>query len=111
MQEEGCRADSNKRLCPAMWKLYGSSLLLLLKLQVNLQLSALSSRIGEMPQCPVPWKVWQSMEKIPANVIPFLCHEIDFETMEEVARQLQRGKAVVGTAYHKNTVRTAHCKS
>ena len=49
--------------------------------------------LGEMPPCPVPWKVWQSMRKIPHNAAPFLCREIDFETMEAISNKLPRGKS------------------
>ena len=51
--------------------------------------------LGEMPPCPVPWKVWQSMRMIPLNTALFLlrCRVIDFETMEEVSNKLPRGKS------------------
>ena len=37
--------------------------------------------------------VWQSMLKILPNAARFLCSEIDFETMEEVSRGIQRAPA------------------
>ena len=49
--------------------------------------------VGEMPSCPVSWKVWQSLRKIPPDTAPFLCREIDFETMEEVSNKLSLGKS------------------
>ena len=49
--------------------------------------------LDEILRCPVLWKVWQSMQKIPPNAAPFQCREIDFETMEEVWNNLQRAKS------------------
>ena len=49
--------------------------------------------LDEMPLCPVLWKVWQSLQKIPPDAAPLLYREIDFETMEKVSNKLQRGKS------------------
>ena len=62
--------------------------------------------LDELPLCPVPWKVWQSLRKIPPDTAPFLCQLIlklwkSFQTSCSMAR------AAVLMASHENTARMA----
>ena len=51
-----------------------------------------------------PWKVWQSIRKIPPNAAPFLCREIDFKWKRSLTSSSMVSVAAQ-TASHENIVR------